>query len=211
MESAIRSEFGPQDSFQLAIAGDRRIVVGSSGRFPGFGNTPAGCSAWKMELDGHGLQAWRVKAPNLEVDQLRIMDDGVMREYLEQRIAAIQDRTGNLNIVRDYRQLQNPGFEVEEGTTRIFGWQVRKGPLGTVVLDTEQPHAGNRALRLLSEDRVGVAVQSHLFPIPETGQLVLGAYFRPNQLKPDARLPLPWRVRMTGELIAVSKAFPQRI
>ncbi|TWU27291.1 hypothetical protein Pla144_20630 [Bythopirellula polymerisocia] len=153
----------------------------------GAGILPQGASAWKMSLDSYGLQAWKIESPDLEVDQLRMMDDGIMREYLEQRIAAIQDRTGNLNIVRDYRQLQNPGFEVDEGTTRIFGWQVRKGPQGKVAVESDQPHTGEFALRLQSEDRIGVAVQSHLFPIPETGQLVLGAYFRPRQFASDSQ------------------------
>lgn len=155
---------------------------------PASGLLPAGKTPWTVELEAFGLKAWKFKNPQLKVEDPRIMDDGIMHDYLEQKIAAIQDRTGNLDIERDYPQLQNPGFELEEGTSRIFGWQVRKGSVGTVAVDSENPHSGERVLHLASFDELGVAAQSHLFPIPATGQLTVGAFVRIGQMSPRSRL-----------------------
>ncbi|WP_148074128.1 glycoside hydrolase family 10 protein [Bythopirellula goksoeyrii] len=143
---------------------------------------------WMAEIEPYGLRAWKFKDPQLKVEHLRIMDDGIMQDYLEQKIAAIQDRTGNLDIERNYRQLQNPDFELSEGTSRIFGWQVRRGPVGTVTVESEISHSGVNSLQIASGDELGVAAQSHLFPIPVTGQLVVSAYVKAGEMGLKSRL-----------------------
>jgi hypothetical protein len=45
-----------------------------------------------------------------------------------------------------------------------------------------------RSVHLRSEDALGVAVQSHLFAIPETGQLMVRAHVRTAELQPGAQL-----------------------
>ncbi len=171
------------------------------------GILPPGDTLWTFEIEPFALQAWKLDDLKLQIDNLRIMDDGLMKDYLEQKIAAIQDRTGNLNIERNYHQLQNPGFEIKQGTTRIFGWQVRKGPTGIVAVETEKSHSGANVLRLKSEDRMGVAVQSHLFPIPETGQISVGAYLRAGQMDPDSRLIIAVESEDDGRTYRRNKIF----
>jgi hypothetical protein len=107
---------------------------------------------------------------------------------LQHRIEEIESRTGNLNIQRPYLQLQNPGFELLDGDERIFGWQPHSGAQGAAALEDGEAHAGRLSLRLHSEDATGVAIKSHLLPIPETGQLVVGAFVRGRDIAPDARL-----------------------
>jgi hypothetical protein len=118
---------------------------------------------------------------------------------LQRRIQDIENRTGNLNIVRDYPQLQNPGFELDDTASRIFGWQPRKGEKGSVELETTAMRSGARSVRLKSEDAVGVAVQSHLFPLPETGMLVVNAQVRAEEISEDARLAIAIETEDNGQ------------
>lgn len=154
------------------------------------GKLAAGRSPWPLTIDPYGLHVWKFSGPGLRVGEWRVFKDKVMRDYLERRIQEIETRTGNLNIARDYPQLQNPGFELDEGTARIYGWQPRKGARGAVELETSTIRSGARSLRLKSEDSVGVAVQSHLFPQPATGMLVVGLQVRAEQVAENARLAI---------------------
>ncbi len=150
---------------------------------------------WQVELQPYDLQAWRFEDPQLQVGELQTTMSDLAKQELELRIREIESRTGNLNIERPYAQLQNPGFELEDGGLRIVGWQPRQGSRGSIGLDNRAARSGKRALRLTSEDAVGVAVQSHLFPSPETGQLLVSAYLRVGQLEEDALL----RISVQGQ------------
>ncbi|MCG8450640.1 MAG: hypothetical protein MI725_13810, partial [Pirellulales bacterium] len=152
------------------------------------GLLPAELQEWSVELKPYDLQAWQFDTPKVRVSEPLIAFDGMVLEDLRQRIQQIEARTANLDIQRPYLQLQNPGFELQDGSLRIVGWQPRLGASGDVGLLESSAYQGERALRLKSNDALGVAVQSHLFPMPETGQLVVSAFLRAPQWEKEARL-----------------------
>jgi hypothetical protein len=154
------------------------------------GRLGGGRSAWPLQISAHGMQVWRFSSPQIRPGELHVTPNSEIREYLTRRIQDIESRTGNLNIERDYAQLQNPGFELEDGEARIFGWQPHKGVGGSIELDTSLVHGGQRSLRLKSVDQIGVAAQSHLFPLPATGMMVFTAYVRASELNDKATLTL---------------------
>ena len=84
----------------------------------------------------------------------------------------------SLDVERSYPQLQNPDFELVAAEGRMLGWQPRIGKLGLAIIDGGAAQQGERAVHLRSEDALGVAAQSHLFPMPATGQLVVRAQVR---------------------------------
>jgi hypothetical protein len=108
------------------------------------------------------------------------------RADMARRVAEIQQRMTSLNVERAYNKLENPQFEGVADNGRLIGWQPRIGQAGSVGVDDTQP--ANRSVRLESEDALGVAVQSHLFEIPATGQLLIRARVRAADLQPGARL-----------------------
>ncbi len=152
------------------------------------GKLVAGRSDWPLSVAPYGLHVWKFDNASVRTGEAKVLSDALARDYLQRRIQDIENRTGNLNIARDYPQLQNPGFELDDAASRIFGWQPRKGEKGSVELDTTAMRNGIRSVRLKSEDAVGVAVQSHLFPLPETGMLIVNAQVRAEEVAGDARL-----------------------
>ncbi len=154
------------------------------------GKLAEGSQEWPVELKPYDLRAWRFESATVRVGELQVSLPELATEDLKQRIEKIESRTGNLNIERRYLQLQNPGFELEEEGVRLLGWQPRVGSAGKVEVVTNEPQSGTKAVRLQSEDGIGVAVQSHLFPMPETGQLVVSVYLKGKKMPPDARLYL---------------------
>ncbi len=172
-------------------------VAGASQEFSG--TLVAGQSSWPLTVAPYGLQVWKFDDPGLRVGSWRVSTDNVMRDYLERRIQEIETRTGNLNIERDYPKLQNPGFELEEEAARIFGWQPRKGAQGSVELETSTIRSGARSVRLKSEDSVGVALQSHLFPTPATGMLVVGVQVLAEQVAENARFTIAVEAEENGQ------------
>jgi hypothetical protein len=160
------------------------------------GTLAAGRQLWEVELEPYDLQAWTFSSPQLRVDEPEIALDSTAVAQLQNRIDEIESRTGNLDIQRPYLQLQNPGFEFLKGEERIFGWQPHSGTRGAVSmaigdsLANSEAHAGRCALRLQSEDATGVAIETHLFPMPQSGQLVVGAFIRAREVAPEARLQI---------------------
>lgn len=145
---------------------------------------------WQIQLRPFDLQAWRFEDEKLRVGELSIEPSDLAKQDLQQRIEAIEVRTGNLNIEREYNQLQNPGFELQEPGVRIVGWQPRQGSHGSIDIETASIHSGSQALRLRSMESTGVAVQSHLFPAPNTGQLMVTAFVRVLEMSEDAQLQI---------------------
>ena len=145
-------------------------------------------SSWRVELQPHDVQAWRFEDAQLRVGEIKTSLSDLASQELERRIHEIESRAGNLSIQRSYEQLQNPGFELQDNGLRIVGWQPRQGAVGAIGLFDDQPRSGSLALRLKSEDPTGVAVQSHRFPAPDTGQLLVSVYLRFETLDEDAEL-----------------------
>ncbi|NOZ40289.1 MAG: hypothetical protein GXP24_08700, partial [Planctomycetes bacterium] len=153
----------------------------------GSGALVGGEQEWLLDLPPTGLQAWTFESTRLRVGSPEVSLDSHAREYLQQRIEAIELRTGNLNIRRLYPQLANPGFELEEANG-IAGWQPLLGWQGRAEVVGTEAHSGTHALRMRSEGPAGVAIQSDLFPMPETGQLMLSGQVRGLGFSPETRL-----------------------
>jgi len=145
---------------------------------------------WQVALQPYDLQAWRFEDDKLRVGELKTAISDIAKLELERRIQEIESRAGNLNIERPYAQLQNPSFEFIDSDENIVGWEPRQGALGAIELSRTGSHSGALALRLKSEDATGVAVQSHLFSAPETGQLMVSLFLRFDQLDEGAQLQL---------------------
>lgn len=172
------------------------------------GKLVSGKSAWPLQVPAHGMQVWRFASPEIRPGELRVAPNNAAHEYLARRIQEIESRTGNLNIERDYAQLQNPGFELEGGEARIFGWQPHKGVGGSIEIDTSLVHGGQRSLRLKSVDQIGVAAQSHLFPLPATGMVVFAAHVRTGELSDGASLTLAIETDEQGQPYRRTRTIP---
>ena len=92
---------------------------------------------------------------------------------MQQRLDDLESRTRNLTVERQYRPLENPDFEADDDQAGIPGWEFLSGAgVAEPSLDAAEPFRGERCLRLMS-DGPTIAIQSHLFPIPFTGQLTV--------------------------------------
>ena len=154
------------------------------------GTIAAGPGTWPVSLEPYGIHIWSLAGGQFQLTELRVLDDPELVASLAQRIGDIQARAGNLSTSRPYPQLQNPGFELQEGVARIFGWQIRRYGAGSAAIDSGNQHEGKRSLRLQSDNAAGLAVQSHLFPNPSTGMLMLSAHVACPAAQPDAQLVL---------------------
>ncbi|MEM8946645.1 MAG: hypothetical protein AAGD11_15840 [Planctomycetota bacterium] len=154
------------------------------------GTTAAGSQVWQVTIDPCDVQAWEFRQDRLRVGDLRVEVAELAKSELRQRIEQIEACAGNLGIERPYPQLQNPSFELQEGEPRIPGWQPRQGAIGSIGLESTEAHSGANSVRLQSGDETGVAIQSHLFANPDTGQLTVRFFLRTNQTKDDSQLAI---------------------
>jgi hypothetical protein len=156
------------------------------------GSFSAGSQTWTLTMPPYGIQARRFSSPGMQIGRLTPRVAKEAHEELAHRIAAIEERMPNLNVERAYNQLQNPQFEIAMENGRLAGWQPRVGEAGSVDVASEAPvdagGADGHSLHLHSVNPLGVAVQSHLFPIPSTGQLLVRVKVRAEGLQPDAKL-----------------------
>gem|GEM_PF-1350311 len=165
----------------------RSVEDGPAGEADLPGRIEAGSHRWPVSLRPYDLVAWRFETAHLQLKMHEVRTAAVASQELEQRIEAIEVRARNLDVQRPYEQLLNPGFELEVAGQPLFGWQPRIGAVGTVALDAQTKHLGSQSLHLTSQDDVGVAVQSNLFPMPATGQLVLRAYVHAERIEEQTR------------------------
>jgi hypothetical protein len=151
------------------------------------GALPRGQHKLEITLAPYAIQARRYSSHNLRVGDFTPELSPEAAKELARRVRGIEERMAGLNVERAYNELQNPNFELVDDHGRLRGWQPRMGQRGAVEVAFEQSPA-NRSVHLRSEDGLGVAVQSHLFAIPSTGQIVVRAKVRGAELQPGARL-----------------------
>jgi hypothetical protein len=75
-------------------------------------------------------------------------------------------------------------------------------------IDSANAHSGGRVLRLRSEDNLGVAAQSHLFSLPETGMLIVSAQARLNDSTGDAMLTMAVETDVEASSYRRAKTIP---
>jgi hypothetical protein len=149
---------------------------------------PQGAQTWRITLPPYGMVARQYATRSLRVGAPKPTGPGQARSELDSRIGEIERRMASLDIERSYPQLQNPSFELLGAEGLMLGWQPRMGQTGRVAVDQTSAHSGNRALHFQSQDQLGVAAQSHLFRIPDTGRLVVRAQVRVTHMAPASRL-----------------------
>jgi hypothetical protein len=142
------------------------------------GTLPAAPQSWRLALPPYSIAARRFETQNLRVGALAPQVGPEAKAALAARIVELEQRMRSLDVERSYPQLQNPDFELTGAEGRMLGWQPRIGKLGLAAIDGGAAQQGARSLHLRSEDALGVAAQSHLFPMPATGQLVVRAQVR---------------------------------
>jgi hypothetical protein len=149
------------------------------------GAVPAGAQSWNLRLRPYGIEARRFSSRTMRVGALKLKVAPEAQAQLVRRIDEIEQRMSNLSVERAYNKLENPQFELIADNGRLVGWQPRVGQAGGV----DVPHdATGRCVHLRSEDALGVAVQSHLFAVPATGQLTVRAKVRTASMQPGAQL-----------------------
>jgi hypothetical protein len=148
----------------------------------------AGAATWSVSLPPYGVEARRYESATLRVGALAPKVGEDAPAALAALIGAIEQRVHALDVERPYPQLQNPDFELAGADGLMLGWQPRIGRAGHVAIDDATAATGTRALRLRSDDALGVAAQSHLFPIPGSGELTIRARVRVKDLAEDARV-----------------------
>ncbi|MBA3483255.1 MAG: hypothetical protein H0T51_15710 [Pirellulales bacterium] len=159
---------------------------------PSTGSLAAGPQKWTLTLPPFGMHARRFSSRSMRIGAFTPQVSPAAAADLARRVEEIQQRMMSLNIERPYHELQNPEFDLVDDNGRLRGWQPRMGQAGAVdvamdeKVDDVQP--AGRSVHLRSEDALGVAVQSHLFAIPATGQILVRAKVRAADLQPGARL-----------------------
>jgi hypothetical protein len=152
------------------------------------GTLAASRKEWSLTLAPYGIAARRFSSPHVRIGAWAPKISPEARQALARRVAEFEQRMSRLDDERPYAALQNPGFELAGDAGQMLGWQPRIGAVGAVELSEETEPVTGRSLHLKSEDALGVAVQSHLFPIPSTGQLLVRARIRAAGLQPSAQL-----------------------
>jgi hypothetical protein len=152
------------------------------------GSLPRGAQKLTITLPPFGLHARRYSSRSMRVGAFTPQVAEYAQDDMARRVVEIEQRMISLNVERPYTELENPQFELVDDKGRLRGWQPRMGPRGAVDVDADPAHPGGRAVHLRSEDTLGVAVQSHLFAIPATGQIVVRAKIRAAELQPGAQL-----------------------
>ncbi|WP_218931951.1 hypothetical protein [Adhaeretor mobilis] len=153
------------------------------------GKLVEGNATWSFQLRPYDVSAWRFDTKRVRLDSPEIKLPEEASQQLQDRITRLEERLGRLDIRRPYPGLMSPGFEAAEQNSNGEAWQVRLGQRGSVDFRGEQ-RTGKRALRLVSEDAVGVAAESNSFSIPNTGRLAVGGWYRLATTDPTARLHL---------------------
>ena len=130
------------------------------------GTLADGPKSWSLTLPPFGIQARRFSSRVVKIGAWTPKLGPAAQAALARQVAAFEQRMANLEVERPYCELQNPDFEFVGDAGQMLGWQPRIGSAGSVDLAAETSPVTGRSLHLKSEDALGVAVQSHLFPHP---------------------------------------------
>lgn len=171
------------------------------------GELAAGETKWSITLPAYDLAAWKFdsKAMRFESPQVQLLQEA--NQQLSNRISDLEDRLGRLDMRRTYQGLQSPGFEKPPQNSIEQAWQVRLGRRGSVDFAAE-PRSGRHALRLISEDAIGVAAESNPFEIPNTGRVAVSGWYRLKAKQPDSRLYLSMEYTVPGGVRRLHEALP---
>ncbi|HEX6960851.1 MAG TPA: hypothetical protein VF175_03225 [Lacipirellula sp.] len=170
----------------IAVGGSTAAAVNAAGE-PARGILPRGEQKLELTLAPFAIHVRRFSSPDMRVGELTPQIAPEAAADLAHLVSEIETRMAGLNVERAYRELQNPHFELVDDDGRLRGWQPRMGKRGAVDVALDEQSIG-RSVHLTSEDTLGVAIQSHLFSLPATGQIVVRAKVRGAELQPGSQL-----------------------
>ena len=147
-----------------------------------------GTHKWSLQLPPYSVRAWKFDSATITIGEPEVVVDSRASEQLRQSLTEITARTGNLNVQRSYKQLQNPGFEVLETDESIFGWQQHGGPADAFVVSKLEARTGENCLKATCAENAAVSIESHPFAMPATGELTVGVSVLARQMDPTSRL-----------------------
>jgi hypothetical protein len=177
---------------QLGVGNLPESGAATAATSPTTGSLAAGPQKWTLTLPPFGMHARRFSSRTMRIGAFMPQVSADAAADLARRVEEIQQRMMSLNIERPYHELQNPDFELVDDNGRLRGWQPRMGQAGAVdvAMDekSDEIRPAGRSVHLRSEDALGVAVQSHLFATPATGQIVVRAMVRTAEMQPGAQL-----------------------
>jgi hypothetical protein len=135
----------------------------------------AGRQAWSLALEPYAVQAVRMPASGVTVDDLQAKVGDAAHTELANQIAELSERDTGPQL---YPSAVNPGFEPMSGRQALPGWTLVANPgTATAELDATAPRAGKTAVYFESRGQYA-ALESNSFPIPPTGQFAMTVFLR---------------------------------
>ena len=160
-------------------------------------------SYWDVELNGYDAVGVRLSSPQAHIAEATAQWAPEIDVALDARVADLVKRRIGSSCPREWRALENPGFEaVVPEAGLIPGWVSLREDEEGISVDPTQHHTGSASLRLSSASQ-GTAVVSHPFEAPKTGRLAISMWLKSN--KPGAIVPLSIRVHNGRNFV---RAFP---
>ncbi len=167
---------------------DSNSTNGQEPSLDSVGQLSAGDHTWEISLRPYDVQAWTFQDGQIRIDEPIVESSDIAKNELQHSIDEIESRARNLEIQRPYNQLHNPGFELLESDETVFGWQLRSGLPQSMRLHSETAHTGEHSLAIESVPGSNVAVESHPFPMPETGQIALALHMQVQEIAPETKV-----------------------
>ncbi len=149
----------------------------------------AGRQLWSLTLAPYDVHAVRFTAADVAIEQIQSQVSEAGRQELAAKITELKDR--DLTATPRYAALRNPNFEPGVGIEHLPGWQSIGEPSQmTADLDATNPQDGRTCLYLRNRGNGKATIESESFATPPTGQLVMWAFVRGENIAPGSELRL---------------------
>lgn len=149
----------------------------------------AGRQIWSLQLAAYDVRAVKFASGDVSIEGIQSQVSETGRQELASKIDALGDR--DLRAIPRYETLQNPDFEPINAREHLPGWELIGEPSQVAArLDTTRPQQGNTCLYLVNRGNGTATIESNSFPTPPTGQLVMLAFVRGENVAPASELRL---------------------
>lgn len=192
---------------RLGLQGLEEVLADPTEAQLASGTLVVGKTRWSIDLPAYDLAAWKFDSKSMRFDSPNVQLSQEASRQLNDRISELEDRLGRLDMRRTYQGLKSPGFEPPTAVPMQQAWQVRLGRRGNVDFHAT-PRSGKQALRLVSEDAIGVAAESNPFEIPNTGRVAVSGWYRLQAQQPDSRLYLSVEFNVPGGVRRLHQSLP---
>lgn len=161
-------------------------------------------SFWMIHLKPYDLLAVRLSDPKAKFSEPKIGVPESATVVLGQQIRELSARTALLDQPPSLDVLSNPGFEqraTEENA--LPGWEITRRAKVRIEPDPNQPHGGNRSVRM-STDGPWACLVSQPFKPPATGRIEMVVWLRVDDVEAQPSLRLALQYKHRGEIVYVS-------